>query len=45
MSENLFLNLEKKKNSYESSNENNIKSFMIENLTKFIDERKIFFNN
>ena len=45
MTESLFFNLEKKKNSYESSNENNIEDFLIENLTKFIDERKIFFNN
>ena len=45
MTESLFFNLEKKKNSYESSNENNIEGFLIENLTKFIDERKIFFNN
>ncbi len=45
MSESLFFNLEKKRNSYESGNKNNIESFLIENLTKFIDERKIFFNN
>ena len=45
MSESLFFNLEKKRNSYESSNEYNIESFLMENLTKFIDERKIFFNN
>ena len=45
MTESLFFNLEKNKNSYESSNENNIEDFLIENLTKFIDERKIFFNN
>ncbi len=45
MSESLFFNLEKKRNSYESSNENNIESFLMENLTKFIDEKKIFFNN
>ena len=45
MSENLFFNLIKKRNYFESSNENNIESFLIENLTKFIDERKIFFNN
>ena len=45
MSQSLFFNLEKKNNSYESNNEYNIESFMRENLTKFIDERKIFFNN
>ena len=45
MTESLFFNLEKKKNSYESSSENNIEDFLIENLTKFIDQRKIFFNN
>ena len=45
MTESLFFDLEKKKNSYESSNGNNIESFLIENLTKFIDESKIFFNN
>ena len=45
MTESLFFNLEKKNNSYESNNEHNIESFLRENLTKFIDERKIFFNN
>ena len=45
ISESLFFNLEKKKNTYESSNEYKIESFLRENLIKFIDERKIFFNN
>ena len=45
ISESLFFNLEKKRNSYESINDNNIESFFIENLSKYIDESKIFFNN
>ena len=45
MSENLFFNLEKKNNLFECNNEYKIETFMRENLTKFIDERKIFFNN
>ena len=45
MSESLFFNLEKKKNIYESRNAYNVETFMIENLTKFIDEKRIFFNN
>ena len=45
MSESLFFNLEKKNKFYASNNEHNIESFLRENLTKFIDERKIFFNN
>ncbi len=45
MSESLFFNLEKKKNIYESNNAYNIEIFMKDNLAKFIDEKKIFFNN
>ncbi len=45
ISESLFFNLEKKKNMYENSNGYTIENFLIENLTKFIDEKKIFFNN
>ena len=42
MSERLFLNLEKKNNSYESNEEDNIESLIRESLTKFIDEKKFF---
>ena len=45
ISESLFFNLEKKKNMYENSNGYEIESFLRENLTKFFDEKKIFFNN
>ena len=44
-SESLFFNLVKKKNFYESNVSDNVVSFCKESLTKFIDEKKIFFNN
>ena len=45
ISESLFFNLENKNNIYQNGNKNEIEYFLKENLTKYVEEEKIFFNN
>tara|TARA_E500000178_G_C16902503_1_gene698736 strand:- start:170 stop:1147 length:978 start_codon:yes stop_codon:yes gene_type:complete len=45
LSEKLFLNLEKKNNIYEHNINTSVEEYCKDNLKKFINEKKIYFNN